>query len=75
MQDTCSSVVAEERQIGLPQQVDDVVPSGSSNNAVPVISGGSNGGNRRAWNKGVAVPESVRNKVSSSMKKRWKDPE
>lgn len=68
---SCS--VSEESQISPPHQVDNVdhVVSNSSNN---VISRG-NKGNRRAWNKGIAVPEAVRSKVSNSMKERWKDPE
>ena len=68
--------VSEERQNSPPHQADkvDYVVNNSSNNAVPVISSGSRG-NRRAWNKGLAVPEAVRSKVSNSMKERWKDPE
>lgn len=28
-----------------------------------------------AWNKGLAMPQSTRNKISKALKQRWKDPE
>lgn len=33
------------------------------------------GRKRSAWNKGLPVPDSVKMKLSASMKERWKDPE